>query len=150
MSAWLAWSAAGWHWAIYPLAAAVITAAVGGWLYYREPPGEAAQYERELDREFAPPRYLPGPARRGEDREKDRGLGADRVMASGSQRTDSLHSEGRAGELHQPRYPELDPQLRPDWLEDQLDRGRRRHARQMLMQGRWRAQMLAEIAAWAT
>jgi hypothetical protein len=132
MSAWLAWSAAAWHWTLYPLAAAVIAAAVGGWLYYREPPEEAARYERELDREFGPPRYLPGPA-----------------LA----RIDALTGlpANRAGEFHleQPRYPELDPQLRPDWLEDQLERGRRRHARQMLMQGRWRAQMLAEIAAWA-
>jgi hypothetical protein len=50
--------------------------------------------------------YLLGPARRGEDREKDRGLGADRVMASGSQRTDSLHSEGRVGEFHE-RLPRM-------------------------------------------
>jgi hypothetical protein len=33
-------------------------------------------------------------ARRGEAREEDRGMGADRVKPSGSQRTDSLHSEG--------------------------------------------------------
>jgi hypothetical protein len=130
ISAWLSWSEAPWHWVLYILGLAVISAVTGVVLYYRDPPGEAADFERELDREFGPPRYLPGPVASAE------ALGY-----------------GRAGEHHhleQPRYPELDPMLRPGWLEDQLAKGRQRHARQMYMQGRWRAQMLAEIAGYAT
>jgi hypothetical protein len=68
----------------------------------------ARQRRRAIHKGRIPhPRNLPGPARRGEAREKDRGLGADRVMASGSQRTDSLHSEGRVGEIHHPRHERL-------------------------------------------
>jgi hypothetical protein len=124
MNAWVSWSAVGWHWIIYPLAAAAIAAFTGGWLYYREPPAEAAAYERELDLEQGPPEYLPAP---------DRGV--------------------RGGELHHIEYPgqpRPDPILRPDWLDDQLAKGRGWLYYQIYVkQPRDRARDLAEIAAWA-
>jgi hypothetical protein len=137
MSAWWAWSATSWHWILYILGLAAIGAVTGAVLYYRDPPGEAAELEHDLDAAFAAPQYLPGPV-------SDSPAARTLPMSAGA-------STSRVGEHHleQPHYPALDPLLRPGWLEDQLETGRRRHARQMYMQGRWRAQMLAEIAAWA-
>jgi hypothetical protein len=153
VSVWLSWSATGWHWTLYILAAAAVTAVTGAVLYYHEPAGQVAAYDRELDRQFTPT-YLPGPAG-ARVTTASRSSGAVMPAAGTDESLYPLEmaraAVGRVGEFHlqQPRYPQLGPQLRPDWLEHQLDRGRARHARQMLMQGRWRAQMLAEIAAAA-
>jgi hypothetical protein len=135
MNAWLNWSTTGLHWLIYPGAALILLGLTvfTAVRYYREPPDQAAQFERELDREQGPPLYLPGPAL----------ARIDALMGLPANRVGEHHVE-------YPGQPSPDPRLRPDWLEDQLDRGRRRHARQMYLQGRWRAQMLAEIAGYAT
>jgi hypothetical protein len=135
MTAWWHWLLAGWRLEIIAGSAALAALAARAVAYYREPRAEARQLDRDLDAQFErlpvtgelePIPDLPSPAR----------------GASGGIRPD------RAGEFHlvQPHYLELAPPLDPHWLDDQLTQGRRRHARQMYIQGRWRAQMLAEMA----
>lgn len=131
MTAWWHWLLAGWRLEIITGSAGLAALAARAVAYYREPRAEARQLDRDLDAQFErlpvtgeldPIPDLPGP-----------------VLAP--------MAEGRVGEFHliQPHYPELSPPLDPHWLDRQLAQGRRRHARQMYIQGRWRAQMLAEI-----
>jgi hypothetical protein len=116
----------------------VVLTAILAVMYYREPADEAAQLERDLDAaELEPLPDLPGPVSDGP---------AARTLPMSADASTS-----RAGELHliQPHYPELDPLLDPLWLDQQLADGRWRTARQVYIQGLWRAQMLAEIIEWA-